>query len=739
MFYYVNTVLACCLAFLLVNNRIHAASEPTKNVSDWRLKGFKIAKELKTNFKYYMSYRNDYQQHALNTRQLLGSDSLPACEIGLKYKIVSIDDAQFTSLFTIINNRELSSNFQLVFKYIDQSFISFANSTGALALSRGGVFGAPIRLVDDFESGSAISPTGGSYSFTITSLFISPPAAHTINLLLNAVNINGLTCMLTSPVNARLEEGACIDAYSMGTLLVGNTTKYLEIIEDSCTASWCCGYQLDSRRTSNESSNNLGDSSGQSLPLRDVIYNSTKSPVSVPSILDPPNSSIIAPPPPPSSSEVIDDQPLLDNSTSTNNNNTLQDSRNGSYTNNDTQIVDKKAQIKDIGSIAGAISGAVVAIIITIAVISRMRSRNRNMDRSSLHKNADRPKSAKSNGVRKQSMKPQAPLTIIHGLPMTPHKNILTMQQVTRAVPDKAGQSSPSTPSKPPRVQPDDQSLPQEVSLLEPLGSGAFGTVYKGMWGGKFVAVKVLQTACSTDSKELQSFRQEVAVLSRIRHPRIIAFLAACTVPPDICIIEELAEGGSLATKLHGPRGARHNVPLPLEELVQLALDIAEAMESLHPKIVHRDLKSQNILLDSMGRAKVCDFGIAKFKDRTFVSTANGQAGTPSYMAPELFDRGQVTEKVDVYSFGVLLWEMMTGKVPWGDVVSPLQIIYYVGVLQKRPELPDGCHGKLRGIIERCWDESPTARPQFKDIVQELKSLQEEMQNDDGGGGVQEL
>lgn len=106
----------------------------------------------------------------------------------------------------------------------------------------------------------------------------------------------------------------------------------------------------------------------------------------------------------------------------------------------------------------------------------------------------------------------------------------------------------------------------------------------------------------------------------------------------------------------------------------------------------------------------MCDFGIAKFKDRTFVSTVNGQAGTPAYMAPELFDGLNATEKVDVYSFAVLLWECLTGKVPvrrvvfksrsrsrslvvrprllarqWGHVPSPMQIIYYVGVLNQRP------------------------------------------------------
>lgn len=274
----------------------------------------------------------------------------------------------------------------------------------------------------------------------------------------------------------------------------------------------------------------------------------------------------------------------------------------------------------------------------------------------------------------------------------------------------------------------EESELPQEVTLFEQLGAGAFGTVYRGQWGGKEVAVKVLQTACASSSKELASFRQEVSVLSRLRHPNIIAFLAACTVAPDICIIEEIAKGGSLHAKLHGAKGRRRCCPLPLRNLLAIASDIAEAMVYLHPKIVHRDLKSQNVLLDSFGRAKVCDFGIAKFKDRTFVSTLNGQAGTPCYMAPELFDGAQVTEKVDVYSFSILLWEMLTGQVPWSNVPSPMQIIYYVGVLGQRMEIPENCLPSLKELIEMCWAESPTARPSFKTILEKLKEIEEEVE-----------
>lgn len=274
---------------------------------------------------------------------------------------------------------------------------------------------------------------------------------------------------------------------------------------------------------------------------------------------------------------------------------------------------------------------------------------------------------------------------------------------------------------------PDD--LPEDVILHEKLGAGAFGTVFKGEWGGHTVAVKVLQTAYASNSREMDSFRQEIAVLSGLRHPNIVAFLAACTIPPDICIVEELAEGGSLHSKLHGTSGDENRCrPMPAGKVVQVAIDVARAMVYLHPNIVHRDLKSQNVLLDADGRAKVCDFGIAKFKDRTFVSTVNGQAGTPAYMAPELFDGLNATEKVDVYSFAILLWECLTGKVPWGHVPSPMQIIYYVGVLNQRPALPaDGSvPADLERLIQDCWVVDPTKRPGFDSILERLQGMQKE-------------
>ncbi len=216
----------------------------------------------------------------------------------------------------------------------------------------------------------------------------------------------------------------------------------------------------------------------------------------------------------------------------------------------------------------------------------------------------------------------------------------------------------------------------------------------------------------------LASFAGEVAVLSRLSHPNIVRFLGACLTPPNACLIEEIVEGGSLHACLHGAGAAR----LAYAEVLSLAEDIASALAYLHPRVVHRDLKSQNVLLDNgRRRAKVCDFGLAKAKQHTFLSTLHVGAGTPAYMAPELFAGGsRVTERVDVWAFGTLLWEMYTARLPWGHLTSPvqaragrciqkraaadvarMQVIFAIAVQRERLPVPDTCPPELAELM-RC-------------------------------------
>ncbi|KAL6761013.1 kinase-like domain-containing protein [Haematococcus lacustris] len=262
----------------------------------------------------------------------------------------------------------------------------------------------------------------------------------------------------------------------------------------------------------------------------------------------------------------------------------------------------------------------------------------------------------------------------------------------------------------------------------------------------------------SYSARSLDSLKQEIQVLSRLQHPHIVRFIGACLAPPNVCIVEQLATGGSLYGLLHNRRqrgGAApgpppgqglggldgeaapppgeiyrqlecdtHSGQLPYEQVLRLGAEVASAMAYLHSlHIVHRDLKPANVLLDAQGSALVADFGIAKFRGTaTFLSTRNVHAGTPAYMAPEQFEGRPVSERVDQFAFAVMLWEMVTGQPPWGDLEHPMQIIFMVGVQGGRLPLPASCPPVLAALISACWSEDPADRPRFAEVEQSMRA-----------------
>uniref|UniRef100_A0A7S1HPR7 Protein kinase domain-containing protein n=1 Tax=Phaeocystis cordata TaxID=118079 RepID=A0A7S1HPR7_9EUKA len=253
------------------------------------------------------------------------------------------------------------------------------------------------------------------------------------------------------------------------------------------------------------------------------------------------------------------------------------------------------------------------------------------------------------------------------------------------------------------------------------IGSGAFGSVYEALVAdhGK-VAVKLVNISHSHTSKaRLESFKREVDVLSRVKHANVVKLHGACMVPPNVFIVMELLEG-SLRDKLDACRRLDYRATL------KLANEIASALAYLHPSIVHRDLKPQNILMDASGAAKVADFGVAKFKQSTYLNTTRGN-GTPAYMAPESFGSDKISEKADVFSLGMILWECWTGEVPWKEVQIPFQVVMLVGVEKRRPEIPEDCPKQLASLIQRCWDDDPHRRPSCAEVERRTRLLLHEL------------
>ncbi|KAF5464762.1 hypothetical protein F2P56_014814 [Juglans regia] len=259
----------------------------------------------------------------------------------------------------------------------------------------------------------------------------------------------------------------------------------------------------------------------------------------------------------------------------------------------------------------------------------------------------------------------------------------------------------------------------EDLTIGEQIGQGSCGTVYHGLWYGSDVAVKVFSKQEYSDDV-IHSFRQEVSLMKRLRHPNVLLFMGAVTSSEHLCIVTEFLPRGSLFRLLQ-----RNTTKLDWRRRVHMALDIARGMNYLHrfnPPIIHRDLKSSNLLVDKNWTVKVGDFGLSRLKHDTYLRTTTGK-GTPQWMAPEVLHNEPSDEKSDVYSYGVILWELATKKIPW-DNLNSMQVIGAVGFMHQRLEIPKDTDPQWASIIESCWHGDPACRPTFQELLQRLKDLQ---------------
>ena len=220
-----------------------------------------------------------------------------------------------------------------------------------------------------------------------------------------------------------------------------------------------------------------------------------------------------------------------------------------------------------------------------------------------------------------------------------------------------------------------------ELTFSVKLAQGAFGVVYRGLWRRQLVAIKELKITSDSEEdheefqKILQELKNEIQTLSLLRHKNIVNFMGVCIKPPDTyAIITEFIEGGSLYDRLH-VRAKRVN--FSWKQKVSILGQISQACLFLHQQgIVHRDLKSHNILLEGCPgnriTPKVCDFGLAKSKDKMEASqAANTQSvGTPLWMAPEVVTNDNYGSECDVYSFAIIMYEVLFERLPYSDLPS---------------------------------------------------------------------
>ncbi|KAL2942431.1 Serine/threonine-protein kinase EDR1 [Bienertia sinuspersici] len=259
----------------------------------------------------------------------------------------------------------------------------------------------------------------------------------------------------------------------------------------------------------------------------------------------------------------------------------------------------------------------------------------------------------------------------------------------------------------------------EDLVLGERIGLGSYGEVYHADWNGTEVAVKKFLDQ-DFSGAALAEFKREVRIMRRLRHPNVVLFMGAVTRPPNLSIVSEFLPRGSLYRILHRP-----NCQIDEKRRIKMALDVARGMNCLHtstPTIVHRDLKSPNLLVDKNWNVKVCDFGLSRLKHNTFLSSKS-TAGTPEWMAPEVLRNEPSNEKCDVYSFGVILWELATLRLPWSGM-NPMQVVGAVGFQNRRLDISKEVDPLVGRIIWECWQTEPNLRPSFAQLCVALRSLQ---------------
>ncbi|ELR11811.1 protein kinase domain containing protein [Acanthamoeba castellanii str. Neff] len=262
------------------------------------------------------------------------------------------------------------------------------------------------------------------------------------------------------------------------------------------------------------------------------------------------------------------------------------------------------------------------------------------------------------------------------------------------------------------------------------IGSGSYGQVHKGRWKGSKVAVKRLIYINRRSEEAIQRLLSETAVLSTVEHRNVVRFVGACIQEPRLCIVTEYISGGSLRSHLDGGRqgsrgggGSSGSVAFDMRARISMLLGAAKGLRHLHRKGIHHcDVKAANLLVEpvenSLPTIKVCDFGMAHTKNQARTTT---RGGTPAWTAPEIIRGGKRTDRSDVYSFGILMWEVLTRRRPFAGL--PTMSISLQVLEGERPSIPLDTPNDYRSLMVRCWAEDPADRPSMIEIASQLKRM----------------
>lgn len=260
----------------------------------------------------------------------------------------------------------------------------------------------------------------------------------------------------------------------------------------------------------------------------------------------------------------------------------------------------------------------------------------------------------------------------------------------------------------------------EELDVREVIGVGGFSKVHRAFWNGEEVAVKESRQEENIDVTR-ENVLQEAKLFWSLKHPNIVSLKGVCLDRRNLCLVMEFARGGSLNRILAGRK-------IPPDVLVDWAVQIARGMKYLHCEapisVIHRDLKSSNVLIcDPIAGGqlknnilKITDFGLAR---EAYTTTRMSAAGTFAWMPPEVIKSGTYSKASDVWSYGVLLWELLTGETPYKGFDS-LSVAYGVAVNTLALPIPSTCPEAWGRLMKSCWELDPHRRPSFRDIEKDL-------------------
>jgi serine/threonine protein kinase/TPR repeat protein len=253
------------------------------------------------------------------------------------------------------------------------------------------------------------------------------------------------------------------------------------------------------------------------------------------------------------------------------------------------------------------------------------------------------------------------------------------------------------------------------LTIGEPLGSGSFGIVSKAIWHGTPVAIKELFLKELSETLR-EEFNQEVSMMSQCQHPHIVGLYGICDEVGHKGLVIEYMPGGSLRSLLENKKQ-----DISWESRWTMAIDIGNGLRYLHANdIVHRDLKSLNVLLTADLHAKIGDFGLARLKLETSSTSTTTAKGTVRWCAPESFRRGfKTTSSMDIYSYGMVLWEIASREIPFADAMNELTVISWIKDGEQETIPPD-CPPGYANVINQTWLEAqkrPTAEQVVKDLA----------------------